>query len=115
VVDKKHFTDQSLNALDFDPVTLATFPDTGYAWRIYPAKDANGKTLANTYIFAQDYTANEFANWDYQDNIYLISNVKPHLDTNAQGLARVPSTPLFGGSKVTSSDDNVLKDDSDVL
>jgi hypothetical protein len=115
VVDKRHYTDQSLNELDFNPTTLETFPNTGYAWRIYPLKDTNGKLVPNTYIFAQDYTANQFANWDYQDNIYLISNVKPHLDSSStQALAATTnSATLFGSTKL--SEPAVLQDDSKLL
>ena len=96
----KHFTDQSLNALDFNPTTNVTIPNTGYSWRIFPLKDENGNVVPNTYIAAMDYTANKFANWDYNDNIYLISNIKPvSTTTTTMSLAASSATSSLFGSK----------------
>ncbi len=44
-----------------------------HATRIYPAKDASGKPLANTYIVCYE----EAQNGDYQDYVFVIRNVKP--------------------------------------
>ena len=79
VVDKNHYTDDSLNKLDFDPndPNKTGIPGTGHSFRIFPLKDSGGNLVRNTYIFGMDYTSNEFANWDYQDNIYLITNITP--------------------------------------
>ena len=51
---------------------------TGGGWghhvRFWVAKDANGKIIPNTYIMAMDYSG---INYDYNDNVYLITNIKP--------------------------------------
>ena len=52
-------------------------PDGGQAVRAFAAKDLNGNIIPDTYIILQDYTGLTFSNYDYQDNIYIISNVKP--------------------------------------
>ncbi len=65
------FSDDSLNPLDNN------VPNTGHAIRFYPARDANGQVIPNTYIVAQDYTGLSYSNYDYQDNIYIIRNVMP--------------------------------------
>ena len=49
--------------------------------RLWPAK-RNGETVPNTYIVAQDFVENgcgtsETANCDFNDNMYLITNVSP--------------------------------------
>ncbi|MGC4032062.1 MAG: DNRLRE domain-containing protein [Tepidisphaeraceae bacterium] len=49
----------------------------GHGWRFYVAKDANGNIIPDTYIACQDYVKVSWANYDYQDNILIITNVKP--------------------------------------
>jgi glucose/arabinose dehydrogenase len=46
----------------------------GHHLRFYPVRDRNGKYLANTYLLGMDYNS---INFDYQDNVYLISNIRP--------------------------------------
>jgi hypothetical protein len=105
-VDKTHFTDDSLNQLDFKPSdpNQTGIPGTGHSFRIFPLKDANGNLVPNTYIFAMDYTANVFANWDYNDNVYLISNITP-TDVSAAPMAVRASAAgsLFSGASVAGN------------
>ena len=56
-----------------------SFPtnDGGHAMRFYAAKDASGKLIPNTYIMVMDYVGQSYSNYDYQDNIYLITGAKP--------------------------------------
>jgi fibronectin type 3 domain-containing protein len=86
-VDGK-FTDDSLNPLDNNT------PNTGHSFRFYIAKDRDGKVIPNTYIMAMDYTGVSYSNYDYQDNIYLISNVKP---------VNPPSAPVGMNSSASGS------------
>lgn len=52
--------------------------DGGHAMRFYAAKDRDGNLIPNTYILLHDYTgASGVTNYDYQDNIHIIYNVKP--------------------------------------
>jgi hypothetical protein len=109
----KHFTDRTLNALDFDPKTGMTFPGSGYSWRFFPLKDENGNLVPHTYIAAMDYTANQFSNWDYNDNVYLITNIKPASSSSAS-VAMAQATPLASlfsdgsGDRTTSIETNDL-------
>ena len=50
----------------------------GHGWRFYVAKDAKGNIIPDTYIACQDYVKVSWANYDYQDNIVLITNIKPN-------------------------------------
>jgi hypothetical protein len=51
--------------------------------RVWPVRDRAGYLIPNTYIFAQDYICAStepdctYANYDYQDNVWLITNMKP--------------------------------------
>ena len=119
-VDKTHFTDDSLNQLDFNPndPNQTGIPGTGHSFRIFPLKDENGNLVPNTYLFAMDYTANIFANWDYNDNLYIISNIKP-ADASATPMAvtaspspkLAPAADLFSAKSVLADP----KSSADVL
>lgn len=45
----------------------------GHHLRFFPARDRNGVLIPDTYIVGMDYLS---VNFDYQDNLYLISNIK---------------------------------------
>jgi hypothetical protein len=45
--------------------------------RFYPAKDADGIAIPNTYIVLHDYNRPTLTNSDFNDNVYLISNIIP--------------------------------------
>ena len=48
--------------------------DCGHHFRIWPAKDRAGNAVPNTYIMVMDYAG---INYDFNDNVYLVSNVTP--------------------------------------
>ncbi len=45
--------------------------------RILKAMDGNGNIIPNAYFFDCDYLGTAFTNYDYQDNIYYLENIKP--------------------------------------
>lgn len=48
--------------------------------RFYPVKDANGVVIPGSYLVGDDIGApqgNGAKNWDYQDYVFLLTNVKP--------------------------------------
>lgn len=52
----------------------------GHHVRFYPARDHLGNILPNTYFMTMDYSivaAGTTQNYDFQDNVYIITNVKP--------------------------------------
>jgi hypothetical protein len=57
----------------------------GHRVRFWPAKDQNGQVIADAYLLAMDYLG---VNYDYNDNIYLIRNIRP-----ADASASPPSAP----------------------
>ncbi|MDQ3858089.1 MAG: choice-of-anchor D domain-containing protein, partial [Actinomycetota bacterium] len=46
----------------------------GHHMRFWPAHDRSGRLVRNSWLMTMDYAG---INYDYQDNTYLISNVKP--------------------------------------
>nr|WP_304608466.1 malectin domain-containing carbohydrate-binding protein [Pontibacter anaerobius] len=65
--------------------------------RIWKAVDANGNIIPNTYIMAMDYLDSPSVNYDYNDNVYYVSNIKPETGSaNYSELASAPSAVTFG-------------------
>ncbi len=77
-----HWSDDSRNTTAYNS---AAFPvnDGGHAMRFYAAKDRNGNLIPDTYIMIHDYTGQSFSNYDYQDNIYVLTNVRPKTGPSA--------------------------------
>jgi hypothetical protein len=48
--------------------------DQGHHIRFFPVKDASGNVVPGSYIVAMDYAA---LNFDFQDNVYLVTNIQP--------------------------------------
>lgn len=71
----------------------------GHGWRFYVAKDANGNIIPDTYIAAQDYVKVSWANYDYQDNILLITNIRP--SSAPLTVQSVAAVALTDGNSVT--------------
>lgn len=55
---------------------------TKHAARIYPLKNRNGQSLANSYLIAFEPAANG----DYQDYVFIVENVKPASVSTPKGL-----------------------------
>ncbi|HEX8914043.1 MAG TPA: hypothetical protein VF796_16970 [Humisphaera sp.] len=50
----------------------------GHHIRFFPLRDHFGNLLANTYLMTMDYSQVAASqNWDFQDNVFILSNVKP--------------------------------------
>lgn len=49
----------------------------GHQVRFFPLRDHFGNLLANTYFMTMDYAIEGSQNGDFQDNVYIVSNVKP--------------------------------------
>ncbi len=48
----------------------------GHHIRFYPVRDSSGKVVPNTYLMCLDYS-NIPQNFDFQDNVYVVSNIRP--------------------------------------
>ncbi len=79
------WTDEALNSHTADLNAGCTEP-CGHHFRAFPAKDHEGNVIPNTYLFSMDYSG---INYDYQDNIYLVSNVAPDDGDTRHVIARI--------------------------
>ncbi|MFT2011396.1 malectin domain-containing carbohydrate-binding protein [Pontibacter sp. 13R65] len=72
--------------------------------RIWKAVDANGNIIPNAYLIGMDYLTSPFVNYDYQDNIYYVSNLKPEVGAAYfSELEASPSAVDFGTVMAGSS------------
>jgi len=106
------YTDDKLNPLDFNLSNPSQrYANTGHAVRFFPLKNVHGTPVANTYIMAMDYTALSYSNYDYQDNIYIVSNINPAQTAQPMALARPASNAaLFSATSVNkdAADDGLI-------
>lgn len=80
--------------------TLGSAPQgQGHRFRFYPLKNYSGQYVPNTWLVAMDYSA---INFDYNDNVYLISNMMPeggiNLPQSLSGYARSTGIQLGWGA-----------------
>lgn len=89
-VDRETWSDDALN----------TDSPTGgsHLMRFYPAYDRDGKVMPNTYIMINDYNT-QFINYDFNDNIYLITNATP--DNRPNQPDTVTAASVDTGVKLT--------------
>ena len=64
----------------------------GHHFRFYPLRTAGGALVANTYIMAMDYTPLP-ENFDFQDNLYLVSNIRPAVAVSGIGSSQSTAAP----------------------
>lgn len=72
--------------------------------RIWKARDSNGNIIPNAYIMGADYLGTTYTNYDYQDNVYYVSNIRPENGPAYYSeLAATPSSTNFGSVAVGKS------------
>ncbi|WP_218081300.1 malectin domain-containing carbohydrate-binding protein [Anthocerotibacter panamensis] len=79
------WSDPTKNGQGFDRDNGCPGP-CGHHVRVWPARGEDGAILPNTYLMVMDYYG---ANDDYNDNLYLITNVQPdnpRVNPNTPGL-----------------------------
>jgi fibronectin type 3 domain-containing protein len=85
------------NSVDSANTTDIGLGRSGHAVRFFPVRDAAGNLIPNTWIVTMDYEAGSFENGDYQDNVYLVSNMRPAIQA-----------PTPGGAQATGSKAGIL-------
>jgi hypothetical protein len=73
--------EDSIDAVGEPGANLNWDANDGHLFRVFQAKDEAGAVIADTYIVLQDYAG---VNYDYNDTIYLVRNVRPFELTAAQ-------------------------------
>ncbi len=84
-VASNEWSDSFRNATDNDDCSSG--PGTcGQHIRFWPAKERDGSTIPNTYLMGMDYAG---INYDFNDNVYLVSNVTPNEAVATSGTVRL--------------------------
>ena len=68
----------SLNTTD-----IQQFGRSGHAIRFYPVRDSSGNLVPNQWLMVMDYQNGQYDNSDFQDNVYLVSNIHPQTQAPA--------------------------------
>ncbi|MDX6681898.1 MAG: large repetitive protein, partial [Solirubrobacteraceae bacterium] len=97
------WSDEARNATDAD-VSHGCVAPCGHHMRFWPARDRAGARIADSWIVSMDYSG---INYDYNDNVYLISNMKP--DWTGPVLYRLD---VGGSGNYTDVNGNVWKPDT---
>ncbi|MCU7548260.1 DNRLRE domain-containing protein [Chitinophagaceae bacterium LB-8] len=88
-----------------------TLKNTGHkiGIRVWKAYDANGQIIPNTYIVSNDYLGTQFTNFDYNDNTYYVTNIRPEIGTAYySALSATPSAVDFGEHLLQSTNSFTL-------
>jgi len=72
-----------------------SFGRSGHAVRFFPARDTAGNLIPNTWLVVMDYENTEFDNSDFQDNVYIVTNMRPA--TQAPAPADAQAVNVVGG------------------
>ncbi|NCD68148.1 OmpL47-type beta-barrel domain-containing protein [Mucilaginibacter agri] len=76
--------------------------------RFLKAMDGNGNIIPNAYFLDCDYLGTPYTNFDYQDNIYYVENIKPDGGSlHYSDLAATPNTVMDFGSAMTGTTNTV--------
>jgi hypothetical protein len=72
--------------------------------RVLKAFDGQGNIIPNAYFLDCDYLGTSFTNYDYQDNIYYVENMRPDSGTvNYSELAVLPVTAINFATTTTGA------------
>ncbi|PRP79776.1 hypothetical protein PROFUN_12638 [Planoprotostelium fungivorum] len=93
-----------INTVTFSDATLHYIDQV--AFRFYAARNSDGSIIPNAYLMGQDYSllngccdGTGCANCDYQDNIWLLTNVKPAENPSQDNtLVPIPFSYSFNSS-----------------
>jgi len=75
--------------------------------RVYKALDASGNIIPNAYILANDYLGTTSTNYDYNDNMYYVSNIKPYIGTVYYSPLNVTPSDVDFGEKVLQTNNSI--------
>jgi hypothetical protein len=84
----------------------------GHHVRFFPLRDTRGRVVPNTYLMVMDFSG---VNYDYNDNSYIVSNVRPETPGGAvpASVAALPRVngAVFSTKSLAQDADEVEEDD----
>lgn len=75
--------------------------------RVWKALDAAGKIIPNTYLISNDYLGTSNTNYDYNDNMYYVKNVKPEKGSAFYSELSPSPSALDFNEKILQSDNSL--------
>ncbi len=78
-------------------------PEQKIGVRVWKAFDFGGNLIPDTYIIANDYLGGDFTNYDYNDNMYYVSNIRPETGVAYHSLLRPTPSAVDFGEKQTGT------------
>jgi len=75
--------------------------------RVYKVLDAKGNIIPNSYILTNDYLGTQYTNYDYQDNTYFVSNVKPYKGTAYYSELKAAPSDIDFGEKILQTNNSL--------
>ncbi|MEO6456022.1 MAG: malectin domain-containing carbohydrate-binding protein, partial [Ginsengibacter sp.] len=80
-------------------------PGNKIGLRVWKAFDQNGILITNSYIISNDYLGTTSTNYDYNDNTYFVTNMRPETGTSfSSTLSATPSALDFGTRILQTTD-----------
>ncbi|WNV76201.1 malectin domain-containing carbohydrate-binding protein [Geodermatophilus sp. DSM 44513] len=98
------WSDPAKNNGALDKTNGCTAAVCGHHVRFFPVRDATGAVVPNTYVFGMDFSG---INYDFQDNMYLVENVRPEAGSAPQGLTAVAGDRQVSLSWAPNGEDGV--------
>ncbi|WP_018612520.1 malectin domain-containing carbohydrate-binding protein [Segetibacter koreensis] len=75
--------------------------------RVWKAYDSKGRIIPNSYIIGNDYLGTSGTNYDYNDNMYFIKNVRPEKGSAFYSALRASPSALDFGQKLLASSNSL--------
>ena len=98
VLNPNTYSDDSLNTND---------DASGHLVRFYPVRTATGALVPNTYLLTIDYPTGADENFDFNDNVYLISNIHPVATKTVTAPRTTGGAPASGAISATAGASSV--------
>jgi len=74
---------------------------------VWKAIDAKGNIIPNSYIIGNDYLGGEHTNYDYNDNMYFVRNIRPEVGSAFFSALAANSSALDFGQKVLQTSNSL--------
>jgi len=76
--------------------------------RVWKAIDSKGNIIPSSFIISNDYLGSQYTNYDYNDNMYFVKNVRPEKGTAFFSALNAAPSALDFGEKILQSTNNSL-------
>jgi hypothetical protein len=86
---QKEFSDPTLNHPELDIANGCIAP-CGHHMRFWPTRDRQHNLIPDTWLMTVDYSS---VNYDFQDNVYLIGNIRPESQPADPPPGLLPGSP----------------------